>query len=53
MIGIAIAATREWKEVLKIYKITEDEIIEYPFGVYFLKELNNKKCIFYKCTGNK
>ena len=53
MIGIAVAATREWKEVLKFYEINEDDITEYPFGVYFLKELNNKKCIFYKCTGRK
>ncbi len=53
MVGIGIAATIEWEAVLKFYNISENDIKEYPFGFYFEKELNNKKCIFYKCTGRK
>lgn len=53
MIGIGIAATIEWEAVLKYYGINESNIKEYPFGVYFKKILNNKECVFYKCTGRK
>lgn len=51
MIGIGIAATIEWEAVLNIYNI--NDIKEYPFGLYFVKSLNNKECVFYKCTGRK
>ena len=51
MIGIGIAATIEWEAVLKFYNIKN--IKEYPFGLYFVKSLNNKECVFYKCTGRK
>lgn len=53
MIGIGIAATLEWEAVLKFYSINENDIIEYPYGFYFEKELKDEKCIFYKCTGRK
>ena len=53
MIGIGIAATIEWEAVLKFYDIKEKEINNYPYGFYFKKQLNNKECIFYKCTGRK
>ena len=53
MIGIGIAATIEWEAVIKYYEISDTEISIYPFGVYFNKILNNKECIFYKCTGRK
>ena len=53
MIGIGIAADIEWEAVLKYYGIKENDINDYPFGSYFNKFLNNKKCIFYKCTGRK
>lgn len=53
MIGIGIAATIEWEAVLKYYDINEIEIKEYPFGFYFNKILNEKDCVFYKCTGRK
>lgn len=53
MIGIGIAADIEWEAVLKYYGIKENDINDYPFGSYFNKFLNNKECIFYKCTGRK
>lgn len=53
MIGIGIAADIEWEAVLKYYNIKENDLNDYPFGSYFNKILNNKKCIFYKCTGRK
>lgn len=53
MIGIGIAATIEWKAVLKFYNIDKNEINEYPYGLYFKKSLKDKECVFYKCTGRK
>lgn len=53
MIGIGIAADIEWEAVLKYYNIKENDLNDYPFGSYFNKFLNNKECIFYKCTGRK
>ena len=53
MIGIGIAASLEWEEVLNFYNIDENEISEYPYGLYFKKYIKDKECIFYKCTGRK
>ena len=53
MIGISIAADIEWNAVLKYYCINESKIEKYPFGFYFNKVLNGRKCIFYKCSSRK
>ena len=40
MIGISIAAKREWKAVLDRFQINLDSCTEYPFGEYFITEIN-------------
>ena len=37
MIGISIAANREWRWVLERFKITSSDCQKYPFGEYFKK----------------
>ena len=53
MIGISIAAKREWKAVLDRYKLNIDSCIRYPFGEYFITEINGKNAIFYRCGVRK
>lgn len=53
MIGISIAASIEWKATLRYYNIDEKDCVNYPFGMYFNKRINNKECIFYSCVGRK
>ena len=48
MIGISVAAKREWQEVLKKYNIDINECEKYPFGEYFIAELNGEKVVFYR-----
>ena len=53
MIGISIAAKREWKAVLDRLQINLDSCIKYPFGEYFTTELNGESVIFYRCGVRK
>ena len=53
MIGISIAAKREWKAVLDKFQIDLDRCTEYPFGEYFIAEINNKDVLFYRCGVRK
>ena len=53
MIGISIAAKREWKAVLDKFQIDLDSCTEYPFGEYFIAEINNKDVLFYRCGVRK
>ncbi len=53
MIGISIAAKREWKAVLDRLQINLDSCIKYPFGEYFITELNGESVIFYRCGVRK
>ena len=53
MIGISIAALPEWEATIDYFNVTNNEIFEYPYGVYFKRKLNNTKLIFYRCTSRK
>lgn len=53
MIGISIAAKREWKAVLDRFQINADNCIKYPFGEYFTAEINDESVLFYRCGVRK
>ena len=53
MIGISIAASKEWKVILDKYNKTEKDLIDYPYGEYFTININNKDLIFYRCGTRK
>ena len=53
MIGISIAAKREWKAVLEKFQIDLDRCTKYPFGEYFTAEINNEDVLFYRCGVRK
>ena len=53
MIGISIAAKREWKSVLDRFHINLDSCNKYPFGEYFTTEINNENVLFYRCGVRK
>ena len=53
MIGISIAAKREWKAVLDRFKINIDSCTKYPLGEYFTTEINGESVIFYRCGVRK
>lgn len=53
MIGISIAAQKEWEAVLNKYQIDLGNCIKYPFGEYFTIEMNGKNIIFYRCGVRK
>lgn len=52
MIGISIAARIEWESTLEYYSVQESELVEYPFGKYFFRKIDNKELIFYY-TGSR
>lgn len=47
MIGISIAARLEWESTLDYYSIQDNDVVEYPFGKYFIKEIKDKQLVFY------
>lgn len=53
MIGISIAAKREWKAVLDKFQIDLDSCTKYPFGEYFTAQINNEDVLFYRCGVRK
>ena len=53
MIGICIAAKREWKAVLDKFQINLDTCTKYPFGEYFITEINDENILFYRCGVRK
>ena len=53
MIGISIAAKREWNAVLDKFLINIDSCNKYPFGEYFTTEINGESVIFYRCGVRK
>ena len=53
MIGISIAAKREWNAVLDRFQINLDSCTKYPFGEYFTAEINNEDVLFYRCGVRK
>lgn len=53
MIGISIAAKREWKTVLDRFQKNIDSCIKYPLGEYFTTEINGENVLFYRCGVRK
>lgn len=53
MIGISIAASKEWKIILERYDKTKKDLIIYPYGEYFIEKINNSNVIFYRCGTRK
>ncbi len=53
MIGISIAAKKEWEAVLKKFNIKIDECNTFPFGEYFKINLYGNDVIFYRCGARK
>lgn len=53
MIGISIAASKEWKAILERYNKTEKDLISYPYGEYFIMKMNENNLLFYRCGTRK
>ena len=53
MIGISIAAKKEWEVVLKKYDMNIEDCNEFPFGEYFTMNLHDRDVIFYRCGVRK
>lgn len=53
MIGISIAAKKEWEAVLKNYNLDIKDCKKFPFGEYFKKNLYGENVIFYRCGVRK
>lgn len=53
MIGISIAAKREWNAVLDKFQMNIDNCTKYPFGEYFATNINGESVIFYRCGVRK
>ena len=53
MIGISVAVKREWNAILDRYQTKADSYTKYPFGEYFITEINGESMIFYRCGVRK
>ena len=53
MIGISIAAKKEWEAVLEKFNIDIEKCDKYPFGEYFKTRLYEEDVIFYRCGVRK
>lgn len=53
MIGISIAAKKEWESVLDKLNINIDKCNTFPFGEYFKTNIYGKEVIFYRCGVRK
>ena len=53
MIGISVAAKKEWNAVLEKYQINAENCAAYPFGEYFNIKINGESVIFYRCGVRK
>lgn len=53
MIGISIAAKKEWKAVLEKYNIDIESCNKFPFGEYFRIHLYDNDVVFYRCGVRK
>lgn len=49
MIGISIAAKKEWEAVLDKFNINIDKCNTFPFGEYFKTNIYGEEVIFYRC----
>lgn len=53
MIGISVAAKKEWEAVLEKYNIDIESCNKFPFGEYFKINLFGNDVIFYRCGVRK
>jgi len=53
MIGISVAAKKEWEAVLEKYNIDIESCNKFPFGEYFKIDLYGNDVIFYRCGVRK
>ncbi len=53
MIGISVAAKKEWGAVLEKYNVDIETCNKYPFGEYFKMHVDNNEVIFYRCGVRK
>lgn len=53
MIGISIAAKKEWEAVLNKFNIDIEKCEQFPFGEYFRVNLYGEDLIFYRCGVRK
>lgn len=53
MIGISVAAKKEWETTLEYFNKCSNDCTNFPYGEYFKINLNNKEIIFYYCGGRK
>lgn len=53
MIGISIAAKKEWQTVLSKYNIDVERCKKYPYGEYFMTTIQGQEVIFYRCGVRK
>lgn len=47
MIGISVAAKKEWEATLNYFGVSHEKCIRYPFGEYFKKVIDNQEVILY------
>lgn len=47
MIGISVAAKKEWDATLNYFGVSHEECIKYPFGEYFKRIIDNQEVILY------
>lgn len=53
MVGISIAAKKEWEAVLNKLSVSIDDCTKYPFGEYFITNMYDNEVIFYRCGVRK
>lgn len=53
MIGISIAAKKEWEAALKRMNISIENCSKFPFGEYFKYNLYGEDVVFYRCGVRK
>lgn len=53
MIGISIAAKKEWEAVLNKLNININNCSNFPFGEYFKTNIYGEEVIFYRCGARK
>ncbi|MGN1323371.1 MAG: permease [Bacilli bacterium] len=53
MIGISVAAKKEWEAVLEKFNVNIESCEKFPFGEYFQTNLYGENVIFYRCGVRK
>lgn len=53
MIGVSIAAKKEWESVLEKLNKRIEDCVQFPFGEYFITSLYGEELVFYRCGVRK